>query len=395
MHSAFVFPRFKMISGAERLILKLAGALITKGHQISVVCHQFHPSCTPILPEGAKLYRSESKIDFFKNRYLNAAFDYARNGSLLPLIPHSADVICCFGPAITLASRIQHEADRCLLYFCYEPPRFLYTDREIIRKRLGFSSYFAEPFIQFYRNQDKRQIEKVDQVLCNSEFGKSLIENIYGLKANVITHGLDPYLPSNRIYETRRKMGLADDEVGVITVNYLHPRKRLDLFVSAIQKARETFPQLRGVILGDGPERLFLERIGGKFLSFTGFVPEEELAEYYQAAHIYLHTGRLETFGLSVIEASGNKLPVVSVREGGPLETVLDQQTGYLCESSPTGLAEALLRLAENQDLRKKLGENGFRYVRTKYSWSQGAEDFLNSASKVKDGKVGRPKELT
>lgn len=311
------------------------------------------------------------------------------------LIPDSADVICCFGPAITLASRIQREPDRRLLYFCYEPPRFLYTDREVIRKRLGFSSYFAEPFIRFYRNQDKRQIQKVDKVLCNSEFGKSFIENIYGLKADVITHGLDPFLPSNKILETRRRMGLGDDEVGVITVNYLHPRKRLDLFIAAIQKARETFPKLRGVILGDGPERSFLERIGGKSVSFTGFVPEEELAEYYQAADIYLHTGRLETFGLSVIEAAGNKLPVVSVREGGPLETILDQQTGYLCESSTTGLAQGLLRLAENRDLRKKFGENGFRYVRAKYSWSQGAEDFLNSASKVNDGNAGRPKELT
>lgn len=395
MHSAFVFPRFKMISGAERLILKLADSLISKGHQISIVCHQFHPSCARILPQGATLYRSGFKLDFFTNRYLNAAFDYARNGSLMRLIPDSADVICCFGPALTLASQIKRKPNRRLLYFCYEPPRFLYTDREIIRKQLGFSSYFAEPFFGFYTNQDKRQIQKVDQVLCNSEFGKSLVQNIYGVQADVITHGLDPYVPSNTVHSTRRKMGLADDELGVISVNYLHPRKRLDLFVSAVQKARETYPKLRGVIIGHGPERSFLERIGGKSVSFTGFVPEEELADYYQAGDIYLHTGRLETFGLSVIEASGNKLPVVAVKEGGPLETVMDGQTGYLCESLPDSLAEALLRFAENPELRRSFGENGFRYVRTKYSWSQGADDFLNSASKVNDGNVGCPKELT
>jgi glycosyltransferase involved in cell wall biosynthesis len=377
-----------MISGAERLILKLAGSLINKGHQISIICHQFHPSCARILPQGAVLYRSGSRIDFFKNRYLNAAFDYARNGKLMRLIPESADLICCFGPAITLSSRIKRETKRPLLYFCYEPPRFLYTDHEIIRERLGFAFYFAEPWIRFYKNQDRRQIQQADRVLCNSEFGKTLIQNLYGIRADVITHGLDPYVPSTNVGETRKKMGLKADEVGVITVNYLHPRKRLDLFIAAVRKARKTFPKLRGVIIGDGPERNMLERLGGNEVRFTGFVPEEELADYYQAADIYLHTGRMETFGLSVIEASGNRLPIVSVAEGGPLETVIDQETGYLVESSPAELAQALLRLASDAELRKKLGENGFRYVRGKFSWTQAAEDFLSSTSKVNEAGV-------
>jgi glycosyltransferase involved in cell wall biosynthesis len=395
VHSAFVFPRFKILSGAERLILKLADSLIQKGHSVSIICHQFHPSCLSILPAKAQLLCSGSRIDFFKNRYLNAAFDYAKNGELLRLIPSSADAICCFGPALTLSPKIKSRFDRPLLYFCYEPPRFLYTDRSIIRSRLGILAPLAGPIFRFYKNQDKKQIEKVDKVICNSEFGKSLIQNIYHREADIITHGLDAYRASNHVEEIRQKLGLDSQDIAVITVNYLHPRKRLDLFIAAIEKARKSFPRMRGIVVGEGPERPSLQDLGGDSIRFTGFVREEELTDYYQAADLYLHTARLETFGLSVIEASGNRLPVVSVREGGPLETVLHEETGYLCEPSESSLAEALVRLAENGELRKRLGENGFRYVRAKYSWSKAGEDFLNSVSNSNSRELSPEQEFT
>jgi glycosyltransferase involved in cell wall biosynthesis len=380
VHSAFIFPRFKILSGAERLILKLAGALIEKGMEISIVCHQFDPSCAPIFPADAKLKISGITMDYFRNRYWNAIFDYIRQAPLQKLIPPSVDIVCCFGPAITLAKTIQRKMEKPVLYFCYEPPRFLYTDRAVIRKGLGPASFLLDPLIGLYKQRDKRLVQNVDQILCNSQFGRSKIREIYNRDAQVITHGLDPYVPSTKRETLRSRFGFSQDDIVVITVNFLHPRKRVDLFLKAIEKAQLKVPRIKGLVVGTGPEKEILQsQTSPELARFAGFVPEQELSEHYQAADIYMHTASQETFGLSVIEASGNKLPVISVQEGGPTETVLHGKTGMLCEATPEALATALMKLAEDDALRKAMGDDGFRFVRAKYSWEKGADDFIQA----------------
>jgi glycosyltransferase involved in cell wall biosynthesis len=85
-----------------------------------------------------------------------------------------------------------------------------------------------------------------------------------------------------------------------------------------------------------------------------------------------------------VIEAAGNLLPVVSVNEGGPGETIIQNQTGMLVEAKSDAIAEAILKLAENPELRKTFGKAGQKYVREKYSWDQGAQDFLDTLNSLK-----------
>jgi glycosyltransferase involved in cell wall biosynthesis len=130
-----------------------------------------------------------------------------------------------------------------------------------------------------------------------------------------------------------------------------------------------------------------LKSIAGDSIRFAGFVPEQELADYYQASDMYFHTARLETFGLSVIEASNNQLPVVSVNEGGPNETVLDGKTGFLAEADPANLSGILLKLSSNPQLRKQLGTAGHEFVRGKYRWPAGADDFLQAVDSVQEGR--------
>lgn len=382
-HFAFVFPRFKLLSGAERLILKLADALQKKGHNVSILCQQFDPSCSSLLSPQVNLSVSGKKMDFFRNRYANAVFDYFRTSDLIDLLPKDMDAVCCFGPALTLLPRIKHAKKVPVLYFCYEPPRFLYTDRKAILNQLGILGMIADPVFKIYKQKDQRLVKSADRVLSNSEFGRKQIQAIYQCDARVITHGLDPYRAGTDRGQIRESLHVSKDDVLVITVNYLHPRKRLELFLEALKEAHRANPMIKGVLVGDGPDRTRLEKLADGSVHFAGFVPEETLNEYLQASDIYLHTGRLETFGLSVIEAAANYLPVVSVNEGGPTETVIPGKTGLLCEASSGALAIGLETLAKNEEQRKMFGENGYRFVRDKYSWEIGAEDFLSAIHEV------------
>ncbi|MCI0417488.1 glycosyltransferase, partial [bacterium] len=231
MHFAFLFPRFKILSGAERLILKLAGALVQNGHDITILCHQFDESCRSILSPGFNLIVSGIKLDFFRNRYLNAAFDYFRSSSLARMLQEDVDAACCFGPALAVSPILIERGKFPVFYFCYEPPRFLYTDRTAIQENLSVPRFLTNPVFALYRNRDRRYVRNVDGVLSNSHFGAVQIQELYGRKANVITHGIDAYQRSERQKELRQRLGFTDSNVVVLTVNYLHPRKRIDLFL--------------------------------------------------------------------------------------------------------------------------------------------------------------------
>lgn len=384
MNFCFVFPRFKLLSGAERLILRLADALGEMGHNVTLLSHQFDDSCKPLLPAKANLVVTQERLDFSSNRYINAAFDYWKTAKLADLIPAgNIDAVCCFGPALAAVPKIGRLGKAPILYFCYEPPRFLYTDAEVIRNRMGWIGLFARPAFGFYRRKDAALVRSVDAVLSNSYFGKEQIKRVYDRDAKVITHGLDPYRAGTRRHALREQWGIKPEDCAVITVNYLHPRKRIDLFLETIKTARKENASIHGIVVGDGPERQRLESMPAPGIHFTGFVPEQDLYEYYQSADLYLHTARLETFGLSVIEAAGNGLPVVSVNEGGPAETVMNGETGFLCEADAAALSAAILKLVSVQDRREK-GKKAFESVRSKYSWEQGARDFLNALQTTK-----------
>jgi len=98
----FVFPKFKLLSGAERLILSLARALAERGHRVRVICHQFDPSCRP-LAEGLTVEETGVRLDWSGNHYLDSALSYLLAFRLRRRIAADTQVVCLFGPALVLA----------------------------------------------------------------------------------------------------------------------------------------------------------------------------------------------------------------------------------------------------------------------------------------------------
>ena len=143
----FIFPKFKLLSGAERLILKLAEYVVKTGHSVVLICHNFHHSCYSQLHPGIMLIESTKRIEYFKNHFLNAPFDYLHTFSLKRYLRPSADVLCFFGPSLPLLWQMKaiKRIKKPCFYFCYEPPRFIYKDREAIISRMGIMGLLARP----------------------------------------------------------------------------------------------------------------------------------------------------------------------------------------------------------------------------------------------------------
>ncbi|HKP52865.1 MAG TPA: glycosyltransferase family 4 protein [Chloroflexia bacterium] len=396
MALVFFYPQLKKLTGAERLILKLAdytARRLAGREDVILLTHRFAPECRPALGPGVRLIETGWPMQPTGNHYVDAAVEYALGPALALRLPKQGlRGVIFFGPpsvpGLWFARRVLFPllGKRVpVLYFCFEPPRFIYSDTDDIVARLGRIGQALKPPFRIYRYLDRRMVGAAHRVLSNSPYGSRRIWNAYQRRATVIEHGVDFPIPMiSEVAALRERYQLGDRQV-VITVNHLHPRKRIDLFLEAVDVARENVSGVVALVVGDGPERASLEeravQLGmevGRDVIFAGAVPEEELPAHYALANVYMHTGREESFGLSVIEALKLGVPVVSVAEGGPLDTVQDGVSGRLVPASAQDLGEAVADLLADPDRAQEMGKAGASFVATHYNWERGVSTLLS-----------------
>jgi glycosyltransferase involved in cell wall biosynthesis len=139
------------------------------------------------------------------------------------------------------------------------------------------------------------------------------------------------------------------------------PEKRVPALVPALALARERAPELRGALLGDGPERSAvlraIEEHGlGDAVVAPGFVEADELEQTLRRALCLVLPSRREGYGLIVVEAAAAGTPSIVARapESAATELIEEGENGFVAESvEPQALAEAILRVRdEGQALR-------------------------------------------
>jgi glycosyltransferase involved in cell wall biosynthesis len=150
-----------------------------------------------------------------------------------------------------------------------------------------------------------------------------------------------------------------------------------DLF-EALRLLRADGCHLRCAIFGAGAPAYIerLQRIAAQSgiagdVEWRGFV--RQLDEIYSSIDVCVMPSRIdETFGLAAAEAGARGIPVIATRRGGLSEVVEDGVTGYLVpDSSPTEIAERLRRLADDVQLRNRLGARARDHVLTHFSEQQ------------------------
>lgn len=198
----------------------------------------------------------------------------------------------------------------------------------------------------------------------------------------VMPNGIDTAtaagLPSPE--EAKAAIGLPPDAVVVGTVGRLNEVKRQDRLLRAAAELRPRFPNLRVLIVGDGPERPALERLAGELglaeiTTFAGFQPKPEL--YLRAMAVFALTSRSEGFPVSILEAWAVGVPVVCTAVGGIPDVVTDGDTGVLVpQDDAAGLVAAVARPLNDREFAAKLTAAGDDTVRRKYSLTSVGEGY-------------------
>jgi glycosyltransferase involved in cell wall biosynthesis len=147
-------------------------------------------------------------------------------------------------------------------------------------------------------------------------------------------------------------------------------------------------PSWRLVLGGDGPERAAYEALAAELgltdrVVFAGMVEGPHWRWLYRHADVFcLYPTYAEAFGNVFIESQGAGLPVVSSDNGAIPEIVLHEQTGLIVpwqadtpQRSIDGIRDALGRLLDDEDLRRKLGQAG-RQRAAEFTWRRAAEEY-------------------
>jgi glycosyltransferase involved in cell wall biosynthesis len=161
----------------------------------------------------------------------------------------------------------------------------------------------------------------------------------------------------------RDEFAISRDTLVVGIVAALTPEKHHQNFLEAAAIIKNSMPNVRFLIVGDGQLREELERISvsqglSKDVIFTGF--REDVLEITKILDIFVLSSYLEGIGGAILDAMALGKPIVATRVGGIPEIVMDGNNGLLVPSrSPVELAKAIVKLASDPLLRDKMGAQG------------------------------------
>jgi glycosyltransferase involved in cell wall biosynthesis len=226
-------------------------------------------------------------------------------------------------------------------------------------------------------------------VVTPSQYCARRLAELYGVKKAVVV----PELIDLEAWRTlfRANATVPDPRKFIVfSICRFYRRKRLDVLLHAAALLRKRIPELEIRIAGNGPELKRLEQIYSELglertVRWLGDVSMNELAAEYSRADIFSLPSVQEGFGIVFLEAMAAGRPIVAARAAAVPEVV---RNGMLVEpGNAEALADAILRLYRDPDLRASLGKIGSQNVE-EFAMLRVARQFLREVAKIVPGVV-------
>lgn len=235
---------------------------------------------------------------------------------------------------------------------------------------------------------EKKSLLRAQRVVVLSDFfGQKAIElGVDPDRVRLVPGGTDisRYHPQGTRQEVRAKLGIISTGPLLLTIRRLIPRMGVDFLVAAMPEVLASVPDAHLIIGGGGSEKKRLERQVKRLrlqnhITFAGFIPEEQLADYYRAADLFvLPTFALEGFGLVTVDALACGTPVVGTPVGATPEILKPLDPRLLTSGSRSDeLAEGILRFLQGDWKQELTPERLSSYVRDRYTWDHHAQGML------------------
>jgi L-malate glycosyltransferase len=156
-------------------------------------------------------------------------------------------------------------------------------------------------------------------------------------------------IPTGIDFKHISRVEASDKPSDIIFAGRLARHKNVDLLIRSLAHVCKEVPDLRAVIVGDGPERERLQKLASETgldgnVEFLGFLDRhDQLISLIKSSKVFVMPSSREGFGIAALEASACGLPVVTVdHRMNAVSDLLDERTGFICPVSEDGLAKAI-----------------------------------------------------
>jgi glycosyltransferase involved in cell wall biosynthesis len=231
----------------------------------------------------------------------------------------------------------------------------------------------------------KYNLDHADRITATSKMLKRLTKELASSEKKVIR------IPFGVDLNKFRPESIKNNNKGITlgVIKRLDPKYGIEYLIKAFALVEKRYSNTRLLIVGDGSLRSKLKKLSSqlgcdKKIKFLGNIPHFQIPKMLNEMDIFVMPSLQESFGVAALEASACQLPVIASNVGGVPEVILDKKTGLLIPpQDPSAIAEAIIYLIENPDLRQKLGEFGRNFVMKNYNWHENAKRMENLYQEV------------
>jgi len=258
------------------------------------------------------------------------------------------------------------------LSYCHSPTRWLWDSYHDYVGRLSlpnFALFYLKRYLSNLRLWDFEEAQSVDYFIANSEHVARRIKKFYRREAEIIY----PPVEVERIKPKRSHQDY------FLVVSRLSPYKNVKIAVELFSN--------RGLplkVIGEGEEEKMLKGLAGPTVELLGFVSEEEKIHYLENARAVIFPVE-DDFGIVPVEAMAAGKPVIALKGGGAMETIIPGVTGvFFREPSVASLEEGLeefLKIEKDFNFRK-IRQNAERF--SERVFNEKMKRFINQCQMAK-----------
>jgi glycosyltransferase involved in cell wall biosynthesis len=264
-----------------------------------------------------------------------------------------------------------------------------------------FHSYFSKTKTSFYKNIERSLARKSHQIIAISDIQKEELSIQYKIckadKITVIPLGFDLERFQENIEEKRKsfreKYDIKEDEIAIGIIGRLVPIKNHELFLKSIKEVeKKSSKKIRAFVIGDGEDKNQLIELSQRIkldyvewnknktnatVTFTSWIKDIDWAN--AGLDIVALTSLNEGTPVSLIEAQASNKPIVTTNVGGVENIVIKDETAFIVNgNNKEDFSDKLTLLINDEELRKKMGEKGWDFVKKEFHYMRLADDMKN-----------------
>ena len=182
------------------------------------------------------------------------------------------------------------------------------------------------------------------------------------------------------------------DELVIGTVKTLLAVYGIDILIRAFALVKKALPEkkLKLIIAGEGKDKPLLEDLCNELgvsenVEFAGRIANDKVPEFIARMDVFAAFSRSESFGVAAVEAMSCAVPVVVSDADGFREVVKDGATGFIVPREDVeAAAEKILRLLDDKETARRMGEQGRAHVIANYNWSASVDTMMGVYERLK-----------